>query len=268
MLKSPDFNQLIEARDGYMLYNVNDSYIGKAIEAYGEFSGLEFNLLQQLCAAGDVVIEVGSNIGAHTVGLAKAVGPNGRVIAFEPQRIAFQTLCANMAINSLTNVDCHWSAAGTSKGSILVPEIDPRKPNNFGGVSLINSSRGTKVPCIRLDDLEDITRLRLIKIDVEGMEADVIRGASQLIEKFKPCLYVENDRIDSSEALMRLIDSLGYQMYWHTPPLFNPENFFGKTENIYPNIVSLNMLCLHKDVPAKVEGIAQITDFQSHPMKR
>jgi FkbM family methyltransferase len=268
MLRSPGFNQLIEARHGYMLYNQNDSYIGKAIEKYGEYSGLEFMLLAQLCKPGDSVIEVGANVGAHTLGLAKIVGPTGRVIAFEPQRIAFQTLCANIAINSLTNVDCHWAAVGVDRSVVQVPELDPRKQNNFGGLSLQNSLRGRPVPCVPLDDLNDVGMLRLIKVDVEGMEADVLRGASRLIQEFKPSLYVENDRVETSEELIRLIDSLGYNLYWHTPPLFDPNNHFGNTENIYPNVVSLNMLCLHRDASIQLEGMAQITDFSLHPLRR
>ena len=75
------FNRLIKARNGFLLYNKNDMYIGKSIEKYGEFSHLEAKLFEQICKDGDIVIEVGANIGAHTVYLSKLVG-NGFVIAY------------------------------------------------------------------------------------------------------------------------------------------------------------------------------------------
>lgn len=116
LLENDGFNQLAAGRDGYLLYNRNDKYIGRSIEKYGEFNGLEMQLFKQICTRDSIVVEVGANIGAHTIGLARLVGPQGRVLAFEPQRLVFQTLCANVALNSLENVDCHWAAVGSQEG--------------------------------------------------------------------------------------------------------------------------------------------------------
>ena len=123
LLESDGHNQLAKGRNGYYLYNTNDTYVGRAIEKYGEYGGQEARFLEKLCSAGDIVIEVGANIGAHTVVLAGRVGPSGHVLAFEPQRLAFQTLCANVALNSFTHVDCYWAALGAQRGSIAVPEL-------------------------------------------------------------------------------------------------------------------------------------------------
>ena len=267
LLATNGFNQLAEARDGYYLYNQNDVYIGNAIEKYGEYSGLELHVLRQLCAPGDVVIEIGANIGAHTVPLARHVGAQGRILAIEPQRLVFQTLCANVALNSLQNVDCYWAAIGAEEGVITVPEPDPNLQTNLGGISLINVRQGCQVECLTLDKFIDLPRIKLIKIDVEGMETEVIAGGLQLLQKFKPFLYVENDRLDKSEALMQLISSLGYRMFWDLPFLFNPDNYYGETEDLYPTVVSVNMICIHKDSKMNIEGFEEITDFTSHPMR-
>ena len=74
MLNKNSFNRLVKARNGFLLYNKNDMYIGKSIEKYGEFSQLEARVFEQICKNGDVVFEVGANIGAHTINLAKLVG--------------------------------------------------------------------------------------------------------------------------------------------------------------------------------------------------
>lgn len=267
LLETAGYNQLARTREGYVLYNTNDIYIGQAIAKYGEFSRLEMELFEQIIGQNDIIIEVGANIGAHTIGLAQRVGPYGRVLAFEPQRIVFQTLCANIALNSLTNVDCYWAAAGVEPGFIEVPELDPQQRSNFGGVSLKSWVGGQRVECIPLDRFFDLPRLSFIKVDVEGMEAEVLAGGRKLIDKFRPVLYVENDRLEKSEALMRQVADMGYRMYWHMPRLFNPNNFYGIADDIYPGIVSLNMLCVHRDSPKKVDA-PEATDFTFHPMGR
>jgi len=260
-------NQLAEGADGYFLYNVRDQYIGASIAKYGEYSGLEAAFFRRLCAAGDVVIEVGANIGAHTVGIAKAVGPSGRVLAFEPQRIVFQMLCANIALNGLTNVDCRHAAVGSVQGSIIVPEADFSRPNNFGAISLPGNREGLEVPCVTLDALRLDWKPNFLKIDVEGMEIDVIEGGSALIEECRPFLYVENDQLDKSEALMRLIDSMGYRMHWHCPTLFNPDNYCGEKENIFGTAASFNLFCIHRSVAMQVENAPEIADFSAHPLR-
>jgi FkbM family methyltransferase len=268
LLDSPGFNQLAAGRDGYFLYNRHDYYIGRSIEHYGEYNALEMNLFDQLCSPGRIVIEVGANIGAHTVGLAHRVGPGGRVLAFEPQRLPFQTLCANVALNSLQNVDCFWAAVGGEEGFLDVPEINPRQEFNFGGVTLIGAQSGRRVPCHTLDQYATLPRVDLIKIDVEGMEADVLRGGEQLLTRFKPVLYVENDRLEKSEDLIRLIANFGYRLYWDMPPLYNPGNFYANREDVFGGVVSVNMLCIHRDSKIAATGFHEVDDFSFHPMRR
>lgn len=268
LLDNDGFNRLARLRDGYCLYNRNDLYIGGSIAHYGEFSSLESRMLCGLCNEGDFVIEVGANIGAHTLPLARRVGPGGAVLAIEPQRLVFQNLCANVAINSLRNVHCFWAAAGAAEGKITVPEPDPQQSGNFGGVSLLGEAQGFVVDCLVLDGFVSLPRLKLVKIDVEGMESEVIAGAHRLLEKFKPLLYVENDRPEKSEALMRQLDQLGYDLYWHLPPLYNPENFYGDAENRFPGIVSVNMICVHRENRSGGPAEAPIRDFSHHPLRK
>ena len=79
------------------------------------------------------------------------------------------------------------------------------------------------------------------------MEEEVLSGATTTIEKYRPVLYVENDRREKSPSLIRFIQSLGYRMWWHLPPLYNPANYLGNHENIFANMVSINLLCLPKE---------------------
>jgi FkbM family methyltransferase len=251
------FNRQKACRHGQMLYNANDTYIGRSLDLYGEFSEGEVEVFRQVIQPGYVVVEVGANIGAHTVFLAQQVGDNGSVIAFEPQRVVFQTLCANIALNSLPNVLALQQAVGAEPGSIKVPTFDYRHAGNFGGLALGSFQVGEDVPVITLDSL-NLQRCHFIKVDVEGMERDVLRGAVRTVEQFKPILYIENDRAEKSAALVNQIDAMGYNMYWHLPFYFRANNFLGNTNNVFPNTVSVNMVCVHKSLPQNLQNFEQV----------
>jgi FkbM family methyltransferase len=221
------FNRQKTCRHGQMIYNVHDAFIGRSLELYGEYSEGEVALFAQMAKPDDWVLDIGANIGAHTIFLAQQVGPAGRILAFEPQRIVFQTLCANLALNSIANAWCYCSAVGAEAGEVAVPPLDPRQPNNFGRLCLDGDEPGEAVPVITIDSLR-LPRCNFIKIDVEGMEHAVIAGAVDTISQYKPFLYVENDRADRSAELIRWIDSLGYRMYCHFVPPVRPRQLRGQ----------------------------------------
>jgi FkbM family methyltransferase len=245
-------------RHGVMAYNKNDIYIGRALDLYGEHTELELQVLGRLIPAGGTVIDVGANIGVHSVFFAKAVGPRGKVFAFEPQRQSFQLLSANAVLNGLTNLRCERAAVGPKRGEISVPDLDSDAANNFGGIALNREGKGESVPVVRLDDF-DLAACDLIKIDVEGMEAEVLAGARDTVILHAPLLYVENDRQENSAALIERLFSLDYRLYWHLPHLFNPDNFFGEARNVFGNVLSVNMLGVHKTQNLAVEGLREIT---------
>jgi FkbM family methyltransferase len=236
-----------------MVFNVNDRYVGRSLDLYGEYSEGEVALFRQLLRVGDVAVDAGANIGAHTLALARLVGESGAVVAFEPQRIPFQALCANLALNSIANVIAHQAALGEAPGAVVVPPIDYRKPGNFGGVALGGHEKGERVPVVTIDGL-GLGACRLLKVDVEGMEAAVLRGARTTIERHHPVLYVENDRNESAAPLLRLIAGFGYRIYRHEPRLFNPANFLGNQANVFGAIVSRNILCVHTSQRIDVQG--------------
>jgi FkbM family methyltransferase len=251
------FNRVKRCRHGTLLYNVHDRYIGRSLDAYGEFSEGEVELFRQVVRPGNLVVEVGANIGAHTVFFARTVGPQGCVWAYEPQRIVFQALCANASLNSLTNVQAVPAAVGAAAGEILVPALDYTRENNFGGLGLGSFQSGERVPVIPLDS-QGLPGCDFLKIDVEGMEQDVIAGAAELITRHRPLLYVENDRPEKADALIAAIDRLGYVLYWHTPPLFNPANHDGNPANLFGNVASINMFCLPREKPHQVSGLRAV----------
>ena len=252
------FNEIAQCRIGPMLFNRHDQYVGPSLRKYGEFSPGESRLFRQLVRPGMVVVEVGANIGAHTVELSRLVGAEGNVIAFEPQRVVFQTLCANLALNSCANVHAYQAAIGASAGEITVPVLPPDRPANFGGLSLVGATRGERVPLRRLDDL-GLAACHVLKLDLEGMEVEALRGGAGVVAAHRPAIYAENDRRERSAELLGLLLGWGYRVYAHTPPLFAPDNYAGDSENIFGDLVSINVLCLPGEHNIVVQGLAEIT---------
>jgi FkbM family methyltransferase len=261
-------NRVKRCRHGLMLYNRLDAYIGRSFDLYGEFSEGETAVFAQIVPKGGIVLDVGANIGAHTIPMARMVGEAGRVVAIEPQRIIHQMLCANVALNALTNVSAIWAGAGQESGTMRVPPINYAAEENFGGVSLANGEQGEIVQILRLDSLQ-LPACHFIKIDVEGMEAEVIAGARRLLERWRPILYVENDREDKSKHLVSELLSLKYRLYWHITPLFREDNFYRSTTNIFGHMGSFNMLCVPQENPSVMNGFQEIkSPDERHPMSR
>jgi FkbM family methyltransferase len=266
-LPSPHL-RLKHCRHGVMLYSARDKYVGGSLDRYGEFSELEAHLFSGLIKPGMLVLEIGANLGAHTVHLAKLVGENGGVVAFEAQRVIFQMLCANLALNGIENTDAKCLAVGAAPGEIVVPRLDYRGDNNFGGVAL-GGDDGDVVEMIAIDNLM-LPACHMIKIDVEGMEKQVLDGARQTIMRFRPYLYVEDDRLDKHAELIATLMGLEYRMWWHMPWLYNPGNLAGDTENLFPGIASFNLICIPREAaPDDIEGGVEVKSASDpHPLQR
>jgi len=242
-------------RHGVMLYSVNDIFLGRMLDLYGELSEGEVALFAQILAPGAVALDIGAHVGAHTLAMSRLVGSAGRVIAFEPQRAIFQMLAANLALNAIRNVDARHAACGAAPGTIAVPRTDIGAEGNFGGVSMGGGE--DRVPLATIDGL-DLPRCDLIKIDVEGMEAQVLAGGRATIARLQPVLYLENDREDKSSALLRLLSELGYRCFAHTPPYVGPGNFRGRPVDMFANLVSMNLLCVPAARASQVVGMTPV----------
>ena len=256
-LGSIEHLQIKECKHGQFLLSSRDSYVSKHLINYGEWAEKELQLFLQIVKAGDIVLDVGANIGAFTVPLAKAIGKTGRLYAFEPQRIIFQRLNANIAINDLTNVRTHLTAVGSEISTIPVPVIDYSIETNFAAISLANRSLfinilHENVPVTTLDSMDFKTAYSIhdcpsfIKIDVELMESEVLIGGRNLIQRCKPLLYIENSCIMTSRPLIELLYDMNYIPYWDIQFAYNREVFEGIIEDTNPGHYAINMFCIPK----------------------
>lgn len=268
MVKPRTPYELTEGRYGPMLANRFDHYIGQALIRYGEYGEHELELMRHFIAEPGTVVEIGANNGSQSVALAQAArAVGGDLVVFEPQPFVFQNLCANLALNALDNVTALPFACGAAAGTVSFERPDYTQVGNFGGISMSHEAGGSRVevPCVKADDWLTGREVKLLKIDVEGFELEALVGASSTIQASRPVIYLENDRPAQSSVLIDHLWKLDYRLWWHAPPLFNVQNFKGNQENIYPEVVSCNMLCLPRELPVELQGLPEVVDAAWHP---
>lgn len=245
-------------RHGLLAYSIHDTFVGRSIDLYGEWSPGDAQVLAPFLRPGMTVLDIGANLGSLTLFLADAVGPSGRVLAFEPVPALHRLLCCNLALNNLDQVEAWQTAIGRMGGEARVPELALGEPGNFGAAALARGGAGRSVPMLAVDDL-DLAACGLIKADVEGHECEVLRGSTRTVARFRPVLFLENEEPSLSGPLIRQVLDLGYRPYWHSPHLFSPDNYFGATADAFIGLGSLNLLCLpaeRDEVPAGLKPVS------------
>lgn len=233
----------VEGRWGRCYFFEKDEYIGRSLQNYGECMPDETEYLLSLAAkAGKdkLVLDIGANIGVVSQALEKS---GFTVEAFEPLFDIYELLTANFKGRA------HNIALGHQEGVTVMPRLDYSQHNNYGGFSVGTASKAlgaVQVPVKTLDSF-NFQNVGLIKIDVEGFEEGVLRGAVDTIARCKPVMYIEDDRVEKSASLHAFIASLGYAWEPHAPPLYRENNFFGLKQNIWgKNFVSKNIVCHYK----------------------
>lgn len=175
-------------------------------------------ILQEL-DEGDIVIDVGANIGCYTIPFAQAVGKSGQVYAFEPQGVIHEILLQNTIENGFEDrVKTYHMAVGHIDGEASLNrncdrgreiQYNRKEETNFGGINL--GVGGEKIPMVSLTgfvnrlELGD-RKVKLIKLDVEGAEKMVIAGAKELIEHDRPVVFYEDNYKKVTKDMIEMFD--------------------------------------------------------------
>lgn len=164
---------------------------------------------------GETVVDGGAYIGEFTLYAARAVGPAGRVIAFEPDPVIFKKLTANIELNGLQNITV------LNKGLWSKPGMLKFVGDSIKGYSFMSADKDAgaiDVPVVSLDDeLErlNIKKVDFIKMDVEGAEIEAIKGSARTLKR--ECVdlaiasYHSVDGVKSCFALEKMLQELGYK---------------------------------------------------------
>jgi FkbM family methyltransferase len=238
------------------------SYYLHRLKSYSRTDGIikaenDLEVVKYIINVGDAVFDVGANFGFYTLYLSKYVGDQGQVYSIEPIPLTFEILSNNvkkMPLNNVLLFNCGISDKESS-GTMEIPTYDSGG-QNFYQARIIKekksnpSFRDCVVDLKSLDSfLPSVKKsIRFIKIDVEGHELQVILGATQLIERFRPAFLIEvsgnpDERDTTASRLVRLLNQKGYSPYWYNgvkvmkrSPGDKSMNYFFLTDEQHKNI--------------------------------
>ena len=194
-------------------YQWDDKYIGQRI-ALGKYepylTKLILEILNRVSARGTdgqddgVFIDVGANIGYYSLLAGKTAK---KVYAIEPEELNFSILKKNTQSNGLKNIELIKAAAGRRQGKVTIKrsKINP-------GAHKVAVGRG-EIKMIKLDEMIK-EKVDVIKIDVEGMEAEVIKGAKNLIEKWMPTIFLEYGVNSRDKGMIKFLRRVYGTIYW------------------------------------------------------
>lgn len=208
---------VFETRSGVFLAPRNDLVTKHLIE-FGAHTGPFVELALTMVDRGDLVVDVGGHIGTYTIPLARRVAPTGRVLAFEPNPLTREILEINVELNDLAHVVVVADVAVGSQPGTASLHVSRA---NTGAARLdTDDSVGGEV---RVDTLDSVVvgSPSLLKIDAEGFELQVLRGAVDLLDRAAPAVLVEIDRAqlerfgDSVVELQEFLRARGYEFFTH-----------------------------------------------------
>jgi len=221
-------SKLVMSAVGPLLFPAWDTVMLPYIEANQSWEQLEVDWMAEHLSGGMVALVVGANVGYHTIGVSRAVGSAGRVIAFEPDDFNCQLLKCNLALNNIQNVCVIQSAVGDYSGTteFTTHESNAGDHRSYRRLGAPAESVLEK-PIVRVDDLEIARRVDFVLSDTQAFDHRVIGGMSKLILRDLPLMLLEfwpegiRELGDNPEAIIEMYKQLPYTMEILEEPSIN-----------------------------------------------
>ena len=275
-----NFTGLVDAKHGKFIFCHFDEYVGLSLREYGEFSEIELNFMNNFISKDDIVLDIGSNIGAFTIPFAKKVGYNGKVIAFEPQDFIFKILNGNIALNSLRNVESHNIGLGKNNEYKYLNDVDYSEVGNFGGFSMHGVQKNNeflklrknknKIIIQKLDNFLHLKKCNFLKMDAEGMEQNILLGGEKFINKYRPIMFIENNPTFPNDLNYKIMKK-NYKVYWFFSLYYNSRNYFVNNRNYFKecnagkDVGTHNIICIPEEKKINL-SLDSIEDKYSKPL--
>lgn len=176
-------------------------------------------LFERLLVPGDVVFDIGAHVGHHALVAARTVGETGKVFAFDPQPYNADRICRNAELNGVSNIVVVCAAAGERDGFLRVPFQSARDRSRLSLVEKGPNDLATRieVPVRRLDTFISEHALgegKLLKIDVEGYELEVIRGLGDRITSFTNIVFevLDDADVDNTRCIVDILTAARFSL--------------------------------------------------------
>jgi FkbM family methyltransferase len=200
------------APDRLLLEVIPADVIGLPIARFGVYEFAVSQLVRQYLAPGDVFVDIGANIGYYSVIAGAVVGRSGAVYAFEPSARIRARLERNVQLNEMRQITVRAEAVTAQSGVVRLVEPQGGGNDGLAYVETNGGNAGVEVRAVRLDELPEFSKRcpQLLKVDVEGGEPEVFRGATSLLDRSDaPSIIFESFEIARDAAILR---SHGYEV--------------------------------------------------------
>jgi len=178
---TPNPERWISAHGIPLLANIHDKGLGTHLFLRGDYATARVSEIRQVVKEGDVVVDIGANIGYFTVLLADIVGPKGKVYAFEPDPRSFNILQRTIKRNGWSNVIAEQKAVSNKEGEILLYQTQSWTANAITSTEHVST---VSVQMVTLDDfLSNENHIDFVKMDMDGSEPFAIQGMRQVIKR-------------------------------------------------------------------------------------
>ena len=173
-------------------------------------------------SSGSVIIDVGANIGIYSLLAARKAGPEGKVIAFEPADVAFERFTKNIGINGFQNITAIKMGVSDKSRVMTFRVCDDDAYNSLGSTPMKKVSREVNINTVSIDEYlreHPVSKINVIKIDTEGAEYLVLKGAVNTLKKYNPVLFFEYNPYTAPGFSFNKLESvdllrgLGYKLY-------------------------------------------------------
>jgi FkbM family methyltransferase len=170
-----------------------NSFLEWSLFFYGAYEAPVLRVVEDSLRPGDTAVDVGANIGIHSAVMASCVGSSGRVLSLEPNTRVAERLRQNLVLNRLDQIEVFEVGASDSNGVATLWAPSDHDANQGTATLARHDGSPVLIRTTRLDDLAELSALALLKIDAEGWEYPILRGAEQLLGAHHPRLLFEFD---------------------------------------------------------------------------
>jgi FkbM family methyltransferase len=204
-------------RGGSYVHARLDDYVGRAVFFFGDLDPKVTWICDRILRPGDLVVDVGANIGIVTMHAAGLVGPGGHVHAVEPQRDLASRIGDSAALNGYGNITVHEVGLSDASGDVTLTV----PADNGGAASLVSGRVDGCAQTVRVERTSDFLcaigaqQARLLKLDVEGHEAAVLDGAAEVLERDGPevILFEEHRQPAREQPSLQVVQAVGYRVF-------------------------------------------------------
>lgn len=219
----------------------DDDLIANSIREYGEWAQQEIDILGAFIHTGNHIVDAGAYIGTHSRAFSALVGASGKVFAFEPNPATFSILQQNAEAATQSNIQLFNTGLGATSAETTLQIVESDHNRASASVAPAPNAKSIRIKIQPLDELA-FSRVDFIKVDIEGMELQLLEGAEDTVQRHSPIIFLEVNSLHSSQGFLDWATQHNYLAYGINVPAFNADNHLQSSINIFGHAREVGLL--------------------------